>query len=115
MATVIKGSCPDCGDVEFTTKEVILHLCENTGQFSYSFRCHYCLLLTAREINDDRIADALMAAGVRQRAWTVAPSPNPCPTAPQFTDDDAIDFHNFLAEGAAETFLASWTKESDDF
>ena len=39
MATVIKASCHDCGDVELAVNDLEVRVCTQDDQGSYVFRC----------------------------------------------------------------------------
>ena len=42
MATVIKASCHDCGDVELAVDDLEVRVCTQDDQGSYVFRCPSC-------------------------------------------------------------------------
>ena len=95
MAT-IRASCPDCGDVEFTTRDVQVRVNENTGDGTYAFCCPVCEVTVVKSA-EARTIDLLLASGV-----AMAPGEPPAEVAerPQFTDplthDHLLDFHEML-------------------
>ena len=42
MATVIKASCHDCGDVELGVRDLEVRVCTQEEQGTYVFRCPSC-------------------------------------------------------------------------
>ena len=94
MAT-IRASCPDCGDVEFTTADVQVRISAPDGSGTYSFRCPGCVVTVVKSA-EPRTIDLLLASGVQEAT-------NPLPAelgerrhgAP-ITHDDLLDFHDLL-------------------
>src|SRR5207244_981247 len=67
MAT-IRANCPDCGDVDLTTRDVEVHVCSSTNQGSYSFLCPSCRLAVSK-LAEEQIVDLLISNGVRLAVW----------------------------------------------
>ena len=94
MAT-IRATCPDCGDVEFTTRDVEVNIRQD-GTGSYAFRCPGCTLLVVKPA-EARTIELLVASGVRNAAGDV-----PAEVAERshggapITHDDLLDFHDLL-------------------
>ena len=42
MATLIRATCGECGDVELGTRDLLVRLCEDTESGTYVFRCPNC-------------------------------------------------------------------------
>jgi hypothetical protein len=95
MATVIKASCHECGDVELGVTDLRVRVCAGADQGSYVFRCPTCQMSVAKPA-EPRIVDLLVASGVRLEEWQL-PSElfEPHLGAP-ITHDDLIDFHRLL-------------------
>ncbi|MBL8775566.1 MAG: hypothetical protein JNK12_06540 [Acidimicrobiales bacterium] len=94
MAT-IRASCPDCGDVEFTTADVQVRISAPDGSGTYSFRCPGCVVTVVKSA-EPRTIDLLLASGVEQ-----ATNPLPAELAEHgdgapITHDDLLDFHDLL-------------------
>lgn len=94
MAT-IRASCADCGDVELTTRDVHVRVCEADNSGSYSFRCPRCHMAVVKPA-EPRIVDLLVASGVPMSMWRLpAELAEPRSGAP-ITHDDLLDFHELL-------------------
>jgi len=95
MAT-IRASCPDCGDVEFTTYDVQVRVSAPDGSGTYAFSCPGCAV-TVVKAAETRTIDLLLASGV-----VMAAGDRPCEIdeRPYFEDpithDDLLDFHHML-------------------
>ena len=96
MATV-RASCPDCGDVEMTTDDVIVRVCTADNQGSYSFRCPDCRM-TVIKIAESGIIDMLIASGVEMATWSPPAELHEPRDGEPITHDDLLDFHDLLAD-----------------
>src|SRR3954449_11129203 len=68
QVATIRASCPTCGDVELTTRDVTVQVCSNNNQGSYAFRCPECLMAVSKAA-ESRIVDLLVSSGVRLSVW----------------------------------------------
>jgi predicted RNA-binding Zn-ribbon protein involved in translation (DUF1610 family) len=95
MAT-IRASCPDCGDVEFTTLDVQVRVSAPDGSGTYAFSCPGCAV-TVVKAAETRTIDLLLASGV---ALAPGEPPAEIEERPYFdgpiTHDDLLDFHDML-------------------
>ncbi len=95
MAT-IRASCPDCGDVEFTTRDVQVRVSAPDGSGTYAFSCPGCEV-TVVKAAESRTIDLLVASGV---AMAPGEPPAEVQERPIFDDpithDDLLDFHQLL-------------------
>src|SRR5688572_14266127 len=95
MATVIKASCQDCGDVELGVGDLEVRICAQDEQGTYVFRCPRCEMSVVKPA-EPRIVDMLVASGVSLVEWDLpAELFEPRGGAP-ITHDDLIDFHRLL-------------------
>jgi hypothetical protein len=93
MATLIRATCGDCGDVELTTGDLVVRQREDTLTGTYVFRCPTCTVPVVRPADAPTI-DLLVSSGCRLEIWTPpAELSEPRPTGEPFTLDDLIDFH----------------------
>lgn len=95
MAT-IRATCPDCGDVEFTTRDVEVNV-RGDGSGSYSFRCPSCTLLVVKPA-EARTIDLLLASGVHPAGADVPAevAERAARDGEPITHDDLLDFHDLL-------------------
>lgn len=106
MASAIRASCPVCGEVELTSDDMRLMVCETNDALSYyEFGCPRCQD-DVRKPADDHVISLLLSGGVVAFVWSIDPRPE----GPQLTEDDEIAFGRdvertpFLAAfAAAET------------
>ena len=91
MAT-IKASCPTCGDVELTSRDVRVLLCSTTDQGSYTFRCPMCHLAVAKQA-EKRIVDLLVSSGVAMSTWEMPSELDEIHEGSQINHDDLLQFH----------------------
>ena len=98
MATLIRATCSDCGDVELGTHDLVVRLCQETDDGTYVFRCPQCETPVVRSADRPTI-DLLVSSGCRLETWTTpAELKERRPVGPPFTHDDLIDFHALLDE-----------------
>ncbi|MEX2292487.1 MAG: hypothetical protein WD691_01765 [Acidimicrobiales bacterium] len=95
MATVIKASCQECGDVELTVGELSVRVCETATQSSYVFRCPTCQMTVSKPA-EQRIIDLLVASGVELVEWRLPAELFEVRDGQPITHDDLIDFHALL-------------------
>jgi hypothetical protein len=98
MATLIRATCGDCGDVELGTDDLVVRQRDDTASGTYVFRCPSCTLPVVRPADPPTI-DLLVSSGCRLELWSPpAELTEPRPAGPTFTHDDLIDFHDALAD-----------------
>ena len=98
MATRIRASCADCGDVELQVDDVTVRVCADDNAGSYTFRCPRCDKAVVKDA-EPRVVDLLLASGVSMTTWSLPAELFERPDAgPAFTHDDLLDFHAVLAQ-----------------
>lgn len=95
MATVIKASCHECGDVELAVNELSVRVCSAPTQSSYVFRCPTCQMSVSKPA-EQRIVDLLVASGVELIEWRLPAELFEPHGGQPITHDDLIDFHGLL-------------------
>ncbi len=95
MATVIKASCQDCGEVELTVADLEVRVCTEGEHGTYVFRCPTCLMSVAKDA-EPRVLEMLVASGVSLVQWHLPAELFELRTGPPITHDDLIDFHRLL-------------------
>ncbi len=100
MATLIRATCSDCGDVELGTSDLVVRLCEDTESGTYVFRCPNCDTPVVRPADRPTI-DLLVSSGCKLELWNIpAELAEGRPIGEPFTHDDLIDFHEQLDDRA---------------
>lgn len=96
MATLIRATCSDCGDVELGTRDLVVRVCEDDESGTYVFRCPACDRPVVRPADRPTI-DLLVSSGCRLEVWQLpAELVEARPRGASFTYDDIIDFHDLL-------------------
>lgn len=95
MATRIRASCEECGDVELRVSDVNVRVCIDDDAGTYVFRCPRCEMAVVKEA-EPRVVDLLIASGVEVAYWTLPAELAERRTGPAFTHDDLLDFHELL-------------------
>jgi hypothetical protein len=95
MATVIRASCGDCGDVELGAQDLTVRVCLADDSGTYVFRCPSCSLPVVKPA-ERRIVDLLVASGVPFETWDLPAELSEERPEGELTHDDLIDFHQML-------------------
>ena len=95
---IIRASCPTCGDVELTTRDVRVLLCSSTYESSYAFQCPSCRLAVAKPA-EPRVVDVLLASGIALTVWHMPAELDEPRSGAPITYDDLLDFHFQLRNG----------------
>jgi predicted RNA-binding Zn-ribbon protein involved in translation (DUF1610 family) len=105
LATV-RASCPTCGDVELTTREVQVQVCTATDEGTYSFLCPTCRLIVNKPA-EQRVVELLASAGVRVVNWDLPAELAEPKSGPPISYDDLLAFHFELdRDGWLESVIA---------
>lgn len=96
MAT-IRASCPTCGDIELTSRDVSVQVCASNNQGSYAFRCPECTIAVSK-LAEQRIVDLLVSSGVRLSVWSLPAELEEPREGAAFCYDDLLEFHKLLQE-----------------
>lgn len=111
MATVIKASCHDCGDVELKVDDLLVRVCTTDTQGTYVFRCPTCHMSVSKPA-EPRIVDLLVASGVELVEWSMPAELNEPHQGAPISHDDLIDFHRLLQGDAWFDALADLDVQS---
>lgn len=102
---MIRASCPTCGDVELTTRDVRVLLCSTTCESSYAFQCPLCRVAVSK-LAEARVVDVLLASGISLSVWHMPAELDEARSGPAINYDDLLEFHFQLGSGAdLETLL----------
>src|SRR5438270_2261440 len=91
----IRASCPTCGDVELTTRDVSVQVCSANNQGSYSFLCPVCRLAVSKQA-EARIVDLLVSSGVRLAVWHLPGVLEEAHDGSPIRYDDLLEFYFYL-------------------
>lgn len=96
----IRASCPTCGDIELTTRDLVVRVCADDNSGAYNFRCPTCDLRVTKNA-ERHIVDLLGASGVEVVVWTMPAELEERRAGAAFTHDDLLDFHDLLRDDDA--------------
>lgn len=97
LVATIRASCPTCGDVELTSRDVSVQVCATNNQGSYAFRCPECRLAVSK-MAEQRIVDLLVSSGVRLSVWSMPAELDEPRAGAAFSYDDLLEFHQLIQE-----------------
>jgi uncharacterized Zn finger protein len=109
----IRASCPTCGDVELTTKDVRVLLCSTTNEGSYAFRCPACKLAVSKPA-DPRVVDVLVSSGVRLSVWHLPAELDEPKMGDPINYDDLLAFHEELQQDGWLDRVVSMVSGAED-
>lgn len=89
--TLIKASCPACGEVELTPADVALMVCSHAPLSYYAFTCGGCGD-EVRKPADDHVVSLLVSGGVPATVWEVPAEALEIHDGPRLSYDDLLDF-----------------------
>ena len=89
--TTIKATCPVCGDVDLTPRQLRLVVASQPGLSFYSFRCATCRD-EIRKPADEEVVALLTSGGVVAERWEVPAEALETRTGPVIGYDDVLDF-----------------------
>jgi uncharacterized Zn finger protein len=108
----IRASCPTCGDVELTSRQVTVRVCASNNQGSYVFRCPDCTMAVAK-LADAKIVDLLVSSGVRLTVWHLPAELDEPHAGDAITYDDLLEFHYAIQQDGWLERLASHASPED--
>ena len=97
LVATIRASCPSCGDVELTSRDVSVQVCASNNQGSYAFRCPDCTVAVSK-FAEQRVVDLLVSSGVRLAVWSLPAELDEPKSGPVLDYDDLLEFHLLLQE-----------------
>jgi hypothetical protein len=107
----IRASCTTCGDVELTTRDLVVRVCADDNSGTYNFRCPACAMRVAKAA-ERHIVDLLGASGVEVVVWTLPAELSERPIGQPICHDDLLDFHDLLQnDDALQTALSESLSE----
>ena len=97
LVATIRASCPTCGDVELTSRDVSVQVCASNNQGSYAFQCPECQIAVSK-LAEQRIVDLLVSSGVQLSVWSLPAELNEPRTGAPISYDDLLEFHYILQD-----------------
>ena len=91
METIVKATCPSCGDVELTPADLELRVCSTPVASTYHFTCTRCESVIVKPAADPRIVTLLASVGVPTVHWDLPAELLEAHEGPALTLDDLID------------------------
>ena len=93
--TTIRASCPSCGDVDLTVRDVQVRVCADDHSGSYTFRCPECLLAVSKPA-EPTVVELLVSSGVKMAVWQLPAELAEHRSGPPLNHDDLLEFHELL-------------------
>jgi hypothetical protein len=91
--TTIKATCPDCGEIALSPKDVVLRL--RTAGSTYGFSCPGCCAYIQKRAGN-RVVRLLLSGGVVPSVEDIPAEALEPRSGPPIGYDDLIDFHELL-------------------
>ncbi len=89
--TTIKATCPACGEIELTPRDVSLMVCTQAALSYYAFDCPTCHG-NVRKPADDHVVSLLVSGGITATVWDLPAEAREVKTGARLTYDDLLDF-----------------------
>ena len=99
MSTVIRATCPDCGDVKFGAENFTIRTRQGVegGQYRFFCSCGKIVLKDASEV----IIQLLRDANVKEEIWQLPLELLERPTDGTLAEDDVIELGLAFEDGSA--------------
>jgi endogenous inhibitor of DNA gyrase (YacG/DUF329 family) len=88
--TIIRATCPTCGDVEMKPKDLRLRVCTRADWSTYAFNCPTCTD-EVKKPADEEIVALLMGGGVKATPWHIPAEALEAHEGLPLTYDDLLD------------------------
>jgi hypothetical protein len=96
METIVKATCPACGDVELAPEELKLRVCSMPDASTYHFVCTNCRQIVVKSAADERVVQLLSSVGVPVVNWDLPAELSERHDGEPITLDELIDLHELL-------------------
>jgi hypothetical protein len=107
---IIRATCQDCGDVEMTTADVWVRICDDDRTGTYSFRCPECAMVVVKQA-EPHIVELLVASGVTWSTWRLPEELHEARGGAPINHDDMLAFHELLDSDDWFTTLSQMVDE----
>lgn len=96
VVTIVKATCPRCGDVELIPGDLELRLCTTPELSTYHFTCRRCDKVVSKPAADERVVMLLTSVGVPAVEWSLPAELDERHEGPPISMDDLIDLRLLL-------------------
>jgi predicted RNA-binding Zn-ribbon protein involved in translation (DUF1610 family) len=93
--TIVRATCPTCGDVELTVDQLTAIVCATNNEGSYAFQCPECGMAVVKEA-EAHVVELLASAGVRLSVFELPAELEEPHLGQPLTHDDLLAFHDRL-------------------
>lgn len=95
--TVIKATCPTCGDVRLNSSQVTIRTCVGRQGGEYRWKCECGIVVKQAE---QAIIEVLRSSGVKEEVWELPLEFMERPISGTLAEDDLIDFELAFKDGS---------------
>jgi predicted RNA-binding Zn-ribbon protein involved in translation (DUF1610 family) len=95
--TIVRATCPTCGDVELTVDQLAAIVCATTNEGSYAFQCPDCQLAVVKSA-EAHVVELLASAGVRLSVFELPAEMEEPHLGQPLSHDDLLAFHDRLQQ-----------------
>ena len=95
--TIVRATCPTCGDVELDVDGLTAIVCGTTNEGSYAFQCPTCHVAVVKPA-EAHVIDLLASAGVRLSVFELPAELDEPHNGAPLTHDDLLAFHDRLEQ-----------------
>lgn len=113
FVATIRASCPTCGDVELTSKDVTVLVCVTNNEGSYAFQCPRCRVAVSKNA-EPKIVDLLVSSGVRMNVWQLPAELDEPRDGDAISYDDLLEFHFELQQEDWMDKVSAMISQGDD-
>jgi hypothetical protein len=110
--TIVRATCPSCGDVELSIDALTAIVCSSTNEGSYAFQCPGCQVAIVKPA-EGHVIDLLASAGVRLSVFELPAELEEPHNGPAFTHDDLLAFHDRLEQDDWFATVAAMVSRTD--
>lgn len=99
MATMVRATCPSCGDIKLPASQFVVRTLEDERDGEYRFKCN-CGFIVVKQCSA-AIITLLINAGVQHEVWAYPLEFMERPIGGTLSEDDVIDLHLAFEDGTA--------------
>lgn len=96
--TIIRATCPTCGDVRLAASQVTVRICVGRQGGEYRWKCKCGIVVKWAE---EHIIEILRGSGVAEEVWELPLEMMERPVDGTLSEDDLIDLEIAFANGTA--------------